>query len=186
MDEVMEFPTREAFRKWLDGNSETSDGVWLIFGKKGGPRTLTAAEALEEALCFGWIDGQLKSLGDTMYKKYFARRKAKSVWSEKNRKLAEGLISQGKMTKGGIDAVELAKKSGTWEAGERVRIEDSQIDEFERLIVGCEPAYSNFLAMSASIKKTYMAFYLDAKTDSTRKTRLEWIIDKLNRNLKPM
>ena len=186
MREALEFKTREDFREWLDAHSGASDGVWLLFGKKGGPRTLTAAEALEEALCFGWIDGQLKSLGDTMYKKYFARRKARSVWSEKNRKLAEELISQGKMTKGGIDAVELAKKNGTWEAGERVRIKDSQIDEFEKLIIGCEPAHSNFLVMPASIKRTYTAFYLDAKTDSTRKTRLEWIIGKLNRNLKPM
>ncbi|MDR2932819.1 MAG: hypothetical protein LBV27_06890, partial [Oscillospiraceae bacterium] len=65
MDDVLLFPDRAAFREWLDKNGESSGGVWLVFGKKGGPKTLKAGEALEEALCFGWIDGQMQSLADT-------------------------------------------------------------------------------------------------------------------------
>lgn len=186
MSEVLEFPTREAFREWLSGHHGTSGGVWLLFGKKGGPKTLSAAEALEEALCFGWIDGQMKSLGDTAYRKYFARRAEKSSWSAKNRALAEELVGLGKMAQPGLDAMERARRHGTWNETERESIRDDQISELGSLIIGFEPAYTNFLAMPASSRRTYAALYLDAKADATRKARLERIIDRLNRNLKPM
>lgn len=81
------FLARSDFRVWLCENAETSNGVWLIFGKTQAVVTLTANDALEEALCFGWIDGQMKSIDSTKYLKYFARRRAKSPWSEKTRKL---------------------------------------------------------------------------------------------------
>lgn len=81
--------------------------------------TLLASEALEEALCFGWIDGQMQSLDNTKYRKYFARRTAKSNWSDKNKKLAQSLIEQGKMTQQGMAAIERAKKNGTWDLSGR-------------------------------------------------------------------
>jgi len=85
------FPKREDFRSWLSKNAEKSEGVWLIFGKTKDVITLTANDALEEALCFGWIDGQIKSIDNSKYKKYFARRQAKSNWSSKNKKIIETL-----------------------------------------------------------------------------------------------
>jgi len=78
VSEILEFSNRTAFREWLRKNGTGSDGVWLFFGKKGGPLSLTAMEALEEALCFGWIDGQMQSLDSTKYKKYFSRHRANS------------------------------------------------------------------------------------------------------------
>lgn len=77
------FTSRGDFRAWLCENAETSGGVWLVFGKTKAVVTLTANDALEEALCFGWIDGQMQRTDDTKYLKYFARRRAKSPWSEK-------------------------------------------------------------------------------------------------------
>ena len=74
------FASREDFREWLSNNASESTGVWLVFGKTKAVRTLTATEALEEALCFGWIDGQMRSIDETKYVKYFARRRAKSIW----------------------------------------------------------------------------------------------------------
>ena len=65
MDELLRFEDRAAFRAWLSENCRSSDGVWLLFGKAGGPRTVKAGEALEEALCFGWIDGQMQRIDDT-------------------------------------------------------------------------------------------------------------------------
>ncbi len=186
MSNVLEFANREMFRDWLDKHSADNDGIWLLFGKKGGPVTLLASEALEEALCFGWIDGQMQSLDNTKYKKYFARRTAKSNWSDKNKKLAQSLIEQGRMTQQGMDAIENAKKNGTWDLSGRVSISDEQIQAFKQIIQQHEPAYANLLAMPLSIQKTYTGFYLDAKTDKTRQTRLEKIIDRLNKNLKPM
>lgn len=145
MNEILIFPDRKSFRDWLDRNGTDSGGVWLLFGKKGGPVTLTAHDALEEALCYGWIDGVMQSIDDKSYRKYFARRTAKSNWSDKNKKLVQVLIEKGVVAQQGLEAVEQAKKNGS-----------------------------------------YTGLYLDAKSDATRQTRLEKILDRLNKNLKPM
>ena len=97
MDDIIEFANREAFRKWLSDHCLSNAGIWLLFGKAGGPKTIKAGEALEEALCFGWIDGQMQSIDDKAYKKYFSMRREKSKWSEKNKTLAESLEEQGLM-----------------------------------------------------------------------------------------
>lgn len=86
MGEMLSFSDRAQFREWLSANYISGLGVWLLFGKAGGPQTLTAAEALEEALCFGWIDGQMQRIDDKSYKKYFSPRRANSNWSEKTRR----------------------------------------------------------------------------------------------------
>lgn len=79
MNKLLTFIDRKAFREWLDKYGTESDGIWLLFGKKGEIVTLSSSDALEEALCHGWIDGQMKSLDDNIYKKYFARRLPKSI-----------------------------------------------------------------------------------------------------------
>ena len=98
MSDVMKFASREEFREWLCNNCLSSDGVWLLFGKSGGPKTIKAGDALEEALCFGWIDGQMQSIDDKTYKKYFSLRREKSKWSEKNKALVKNLEERGLMT----------------------------------------------------------------------------------------
>ena len=187
-DEILTFVDRQAFRDWLAKNGEESGGVWLLFGKKGGPKTLTAVQALEEALCFGWIDGQMQSLGDTAYKKYFARRIPKSVWSSKNKKTAEALAEKGLMTPQGLFAIEEAKRNGAWEAeaGSRAPLEEDAVERFKQLVLPYEPAYTNLMAMSPSVQRTYTGFYFSAKSDATREARLAKIVDRLNQNLKPM
>lgn len=186
MDKILTFVDRQSFREWLDRYGAENDGVWLLFGKKGEFVTLTAEQALEEALCYGWIDGKLQSIDDNTYKKYFARRLPKSKWSEKNKKLAQTLIKKGLMTPPGFDAIECAQKNGMWENAKSITINDEQIEKFREIIQPHEPAYTNLLAMSNSVQRTYTLFYLDAKSDKTRQTRLERIIDRLNKNLKPM
>ncbi|MBP1631250.1 MAG: putative periplasmic rane protein, partial [Bacteroidetes bacterium] len=160
--------------------------IWLLFSKKGEIVTLSPGDALEEALCHGWIDGQVQSLDDNTYKKYFARRVPKSVWSVKNKELAQTLMEKGLMTSQGLDAIEHAKKNGSWDNAKRILIGDEQIRMFKEIIQPYEPAYTNLQAMSHSVQRTYTGFYLDAKSDKTRQTRLEKIIDRLNRNLKPI
>jgi len=186
MDKTLTFADRQAFREWLGKSGTESDGVWLRFSKKGNSDTLSAAEALEEALCHGWIDGQLQSLDDNSYKKYFARRMPNSKWSAKNKELAQTLIEKGLMTRQGLEAIERARKNGSWDHAKRILIDDEQIQMFKEIIQPHEPANTNLLAMSHSVQRTYTGFYLDAQTDKTRQARLEKIIDRLNRNLKPM
>ncbi|MGG5315372.1 YdeI/OmpD-associated family protein [Enterococcus sp. AZ072] len=186
MNNLLTFRDRGEFRTWLAENGTTSEGVWLLFGKKGGPATLSANDALEEALCYGWIDGQMKSLDDHSYKKYFACRRANSKWSEKNKKLVKKLEEQGKMTELGRAKINEAKENGQWDKPKAPQITEENIVMVADLLKEYEPARMNFEAMSASVKKTYTRAYLDAKTDAGREKRLAWMVDRLNQNLKPM
>ena len=186
MEDALIFENRAAFRSWLLENGESSSGVWLLFGKKGGPLTLTAAEALEEALCLGWIDGQMQSLDDTVYKKYFACRRKGSKWSEKNKALVAQLEKQGIMTDRGRAKIQEAKQNGQWDAEKPPAITGEDISRVAELIQGHEPAYTHFMAMSPSVQRSYTGGYLDAKTEAGREKRLAWMLDRLDKNLKPM
>lgn len=182
----MLFSDRDEFRKWLSENYAASPGIWLILGKSGQLKTVKADEALEEALCFGWIDGLIKSVDDTRYLKKFSRRRTGSKWSVKNRKTAEELIDSGKMEEPGLISIEVAKKSGNWDLPDRETATDDQIETLVKAINGFEPALSNFLNMPLSVRRTYTTFYLDAKKEETRIRRLEKIISRLNENKGPM
>lgn len=186
MSDIMEFADREAFRKWLSAHCMSDEGVWLLFGKAGGPKTIKAGEALEEALCFGWIDGQMQSIDDKTYKKYFSMRRVNSKWSEKNKALAGKLEERGLMTDFGRRKIEEARKNGQWDASGPVPVTEEQIACLSALLEEYEPAYTNFQAMSPSVKKTYTRAYFDAKTDAGREKRIAWMVDRLNQNLKPM
>lgn len=186
MSDIMEFSDREEFRKWLYENCLSSAGIWLLFGKAGGPKTVKAEEALEEALCFGWIDGQMQSIDDKTYKKYFSMRREKSKWSEKNKALVKSLEERGLMTDFGRKKIEDAQKNGQWYAPKPMAVTEEQIACLSVLLKGYELAYTNFQAMPLSVKKTYTRAYFDAKTDAGREKRIAWMVDRLNKNLKPM
>lgn len=183
----MKFASRKEFREWLYEHCLSNEGIWLLFGKAGGPKTIKAGEALEEALCFGWIDGQMEKIDDKTYKKYFSLRRENSKWSEKNKALVKRLDEQGLMTDFGRKKIDEAKKNGQWDAQNPLAIiTEEQISCLSALLEGYEPAYTNFQAMPPSVKKTYTRAYLDAKTDAGREKRIAWMVDRLNRNLKPM
>ena len=139
MSDIMEFADRKEFRQWLSDHYLSNAGVWLLFGKAGGPKTIKASEALEEALCFGWIDGQIKSLEE-----------------------------QGLMTDWGRKKIEEAKENGQWDAPKSPTVTEEQIVFLSDLLKVYEPAYANFQAMPLSVKKTYTRAYFDAKTDAGR------------------
>ena len=113
---VVSFATSKKWRDWLAGNHSISKGVWLRFFKKdSGQKTFAYAEALEEALCYGWIDGQSNKHDDESYIQKFTPRRAKSTWSKRNTEIAERLIQEGKMESAGLQQVELAKADGRWQ-----------------------------------------------------------------------
>ncbi|MDL2236642.1 YdeI/OmpD-associated family protein [Christensenellaceae bacterium OttesenSCG-928-K19] len=186
MPEYLQFASREEFRSWLKDNGTASSGVWLLLGKPGGPQTIKAGEALQEALCFGWIDGQMQSLDDKAYIKYFSARRKNSKWSDKNKSLVAQLEKQGLMTDAGRAAIEAAKKNGKWDAPKAPPVTEEQTAVLLELLKDYEPARTNFLTMSPSVKKTYTRTYFDAKTDAGRASRLAWMVERLNQNLKPM
>jgi uncharacterized protein YdeI (YjbR/CyaY-like superfamily) len=180
------FASREDFRLWLQANTETSGGVWLVFSKTKSIITLSANDALEEALCFGWIDGQMKSVDETKYIKYFARRREKSVWSDKNKKIVETLRAKKMMTALGEKAVEAAVKNGEWNAAKQNVISGEQVEAFAKKLIGKSPACENFKQMPPSVQRTYTKRYLSFKSEESREKDFEKIIDRLNNNLKPM
>ncbi|WP_455684192.1 YdeI/OmpD-associated family protein [Thomasclavelia sp.] len=185
--EPLYFKTRNDFRDWLTENCSTSKGVWLGFGKTKEIETLKATEALEEALCFGWIDGMIKRIDDKTYMKYFSQRRKNSKWSQKNRTLVTGLEKKGLMTDFGRAKIKEAKENGQWQnASKPSTITDKQIEILIELLKENKCAYDNFQSMSLSVKKTYTRAYLDAKTETGRTKRLTWIIERLEKNLKPM
>jgi uncharacterized protein YdeI (YjbR/CyaY-like superfamily) len=179
------FESSNDFRSYLEKNHSSQEGIWLIFGKTSGPKTLSPQEALEEALCFGWIDGQIRKIDEYSYLKYFAKRRKKSIWSKRNRELTEKLILEGKMTSYGLDAILQAKHEGVWE-NELDVISEEHIKSLHQVIEPFEIAYKNFSKMSYSVQKTYTGFYLSAKLETTKVKRLNQIIERLEKNLKPM
>ncbi len=186
MTEPLQFADEDAFRSWLAANGATSGGVWLLFGKAGGPATLSAGAALEAALCYGWIDGQMKQLDDKTYIKYFAQRRKDSPWSDRNKALAEKLTAQGRMTEAGAAKIAEARRDGRWDKPKASHVTGDQIAQIAQILKPHEPAHTNFQAMSPSVQRTYVRAYFDAKTDAGRESRLRWMIDRLNQNLKPM
>ena len=184
MSEILTFSSREEFRSWLFAHCQSPDGVWLVFDKAGGP--LKAGEALEEALCFGWIDGQMRRVDEKTYQKYFSPRREKSKWSEKNKALAQRLEEQGRMTEFGRAKIQEARRNGQWDAPVPMAVTEEQIAQLSALLEEYDPAYANFQAMPLSVKKTYTRAYFDAKTEAGRQRRIAWMVDRLNQNLRPM
>ena len=184
MSEILTFSSREEFRSWLFVHCQSPDGVWLVFDKAGGP--LKAGEALEEALCFGWIDGQMRRVDEKTYRKYFSPRREKSKWSEKNKALAQRLEEQGRMTEFGRAKIQEARRNGQWDAPVPMAVTEEQIAQLSALLEEYDPAYANFQAMPLSVKKTYTRAYFDAKTEAGRQRRIAWMVDRLNQNLRPM
>lgn len=187
MMEPLYFKSRSEFRMWLVNNGMSSNGVWLKFDKIKDSNTLKADEALEEALCFGWIDGLMKRMDDNTYIKYFSLRRKDSKWSLKNKTLVEDLESRGLMSDFGRVKIREAKENGQWvNASKPSDVTDEQIILISELLKDNELAHHNFQAMSLSVKKTYTRAYLDAKTDTGRMKRIAWMMDRLMKNLKPM
>ncbi len=181
------FETRASFRAWLAENALSDEGVWLVFGKPGGPKTLKAGEALEEALCFGWIDGRMQSVDEHSYIKYFKQRNKASDWSEQNRGLVEKLEAKGLMTDFGRAKISLAKQNGRWDAPGREQLSDEQLAQFAEMLKSHENACANYGKMSRSMRKAYASsYYFGTKTEEGRQKRFAVILERLALNLNPM
>jgi uncharacterized protein YdeI (YjbR/CyaY-like superfamily) len=164
---------RAEWRAWLERNHDRTPGVWLVIYKKGSdqPR-ITYEEAVEEALCFGWIDNKLNVIDEERFKLRFTPRRPKSLWSRSNKRRAQRLIGQGLMTPSGMERIEEAKQNGAWDLLEDV--EDLFIPEdLESALLAHPPADLNFKAFSDSTKKQILWWIKSAKLPETRRKRIE-------------
>lgn len=153
-------------------NRERETGVWLVFTK--GSRSFSANDALEESICFGWIDGVMKAIDEKTYKKYFTRRKDRANWSDKNQGVFYRLVKEGLMTEAGMAAygAEPKPKRPPVDADAAIRaLRDALLDDGEALLL--------FDTKPPSRQKQLGLFYSDAKTDATRARRLTKIAEAL-------
>jgi uncharacterized protein YdeI (YjbR/CyaY-like superfamily) len=176
---------RMEWRQWLEKNHIIKQSVWLVYFKKNsGNFTLSWSEAVDEALCFGWIDSTAKSIDDKQYKQFFTKRKPKSVWSKINKDKIERLCKEGLISKAGFDAIEIAKENGSWtilDDVESLNIPLELQNEFE-----CNPnAKKYFQSLSNSVKKQFLYWIVSAKRDETKQKRIDEIIHLANQNQKP-
>lgn len=120
VDDAFQPKSRKAWREWLKKHHASSPGIWLVYAKKHtGIRSLSYNDAVEEALCYGWIDSLIHPIDEDLYKQMFTPRKPKSVWSAANKARVERLIAAGLMTAAGMALIALAKKNGNWCDGSR-------------------------------------------------------------------
>ena len=186
MSKEIVFEKRSDFRKWLEQTDMNSEGVWLIFSKTKSITSITASEALEEALCFGWIDGLIKSIDDEKYKKYFAPRRKGSKWSAKNKEIIARLIKDNRVEKNGLLVIERSKKDGSWDSNDDNIITEEKYQMFESKIANNKEAAANYRKMPKSIRRQFAGLYFEPKKEDTRNKRLLELIDLLERNVKPM
>lgn len=182
----IEFADREQFRDWLIRNAGTHGGIWIRIFKDGNRASITAGEVLDECLCFGWIDGRIRSEGDSSYLKYCAPRTRNSRWSSRNREIVERLRREGQMTERGEKAAEEAVTNGRWTGGDEETDDAGMITGFERLLEHDEDLLLAFRNCSASEMKRFAGFYFDAKGEDTRRKRLVRIAAALREGRKGM
>ncbi|NTV81148.1 MAG: hypothetical protein HGA24_06970 [Candidatus Aminicenantes bacterium] len=177
------FRTRQAWREWLARNHDRSKGLWLAYYKKGtGKRSVTYEEALQEALCFGWIDSTVNRIDAERYKQRYTPRHEKSVWSASNKARIEKLIAEGRMAPPGLAKVEAAKRNGSWESLDDIdrigRGADAPSDLLEAL--SREPrAKAVFEGRPPSEKKLWAYWVLSAKRPETRARRIEETVKRV-------
>ncbi len=174
-----------AFRRWLQDNHETASAVWLIFWKKeSGKPSIKWPEAVDQALCFGWIDSKVQSIDDDSYRQYFTVRKAGSVWSKINKEKIAQLEAAGLMAPAGIAAVERAKADGSWtilDGPEAGIVPDDLAAAMDA--AGVRDVYES---QTNGTRKAILTWLVTAKRESTRANRIEKTIAALSRGESPL
>ncbi len=172
----------QQWRAWLKANHRTAKNVWLVLHKKSSPGPgIAYAEAVEEALCFGWIDSKPQKKDTHTYLLYFAERKGGSVWSKLNKQRISRLIKDGRMTPAGMKKIAAAKADGTWSTLDPV--DSLEIpEELSKALARNKKAQKHFEAFPPGIKKQLVYWVLSAKREETRSVRVREIVTKAARN----
>jgi uncharacterized protein YdeI (YjbR/CyaY-like superfamily) len=172
---------RKTWRKWLEKNHADYPGIWLIYYKKGSGKTRVSwSDAVEEALCFGWIDSTQRPGNEDYYMQLFMPRKPKSGWSKINKEKVEKLITEKQMMPAGFKAIEIAKANGTWEALDAVE-SDTPVPELEKALNKNKTAKKHYESLSTWNRKYILYWTSAAKRADTRAARIEVVMEALSR-----
>lgn len=174
------------WRAWLAKNYHSDETIWVTVSKKDAVKpTLSQSEAVDEALCYGWIDGTARSLDENYFLQSFSKRKPKSVWSKINKEKVSRFIKEGRMAQPGMESISAAKANGYW----------SILDDVEALIIPADledalkknpAAYTYFIALSRSDKKQLLQWIVLAQRPETRQKRIQEIATAAAENKKPL
>jgi uncharacterized protein YdeI (YjbR/CyaY-like superfamily) len=181
--------TRSQWRKWLEKNHAISPGIWLVYYKtETGKRKFSYADAVEEALCFGWIDSLPRKLDNERAMLKYSPRKPKSVWSKINKQRIDRLIKDKLMTAAGLAKIELAKANGSWDT---LNASDSHADnntvppDLEKALNKNNAALNNFKSFPPSCRKQFLSWIDSAKRPETREARIKQTVLMASANKKP-
>ncbi len=176
-----------AWRTWLDEHEGASDGVWLTLAKKGttSPTSLTYAQALDEALCSGWIDGQSKSVDAATYLRRFTPRRARSMWSKRNVEHVARLVDEGRMRPRGAAEVARAKDDGRWDAAYAGSATIETPDDLRAALAADDAARATFGTLNAQNRYAVLHRITTARTPETRQRRLDRLVAMLARGETP-
>ncbi|MBM3292217.1 bacteriocin-protection protein [Candidatus Bathyarchaeota archaeon] len=181
------FKSLEDWRNWLKVNHNKLDGFWLIIQKKASKKQgIHYDEAVLEAVAYGWIDGKMKSINEDEFKQRFTPRRSGSIWSLYNRERAQKLLDEGRMTEAGLKTVEEAKNNGQWDKA--YSSSRGPVETPEDLLVALkknQAAYNNFHAWPPSARFMYIHWLNEAKQQVTRQRRIDTIVDRSEKNLRP-
>lgn len=177
---ILEFADQAAWQRWLHQSHDSSPGIWIKIAKKAsGIPTVTHAEALEEALCYGWIDGQRAPHDETHFLQRFTPRRPRSNWSQVNRDHATRLIEQGRMTPAGMAQIEAAKKDGRWEAAYPPQSSLTVPEDFQRALDE-NPAAKEFFSTLRGVRRYSFIYRISAaKRPETRARRIREFVTML-------
>ena len=177
--------SQSEWREWLEKNHQSEQSVWVIYyTKKSNIPSINWSEAVDEALCFGWIDSTRKTIDAVSFMQFFSKRKPKSNWSKINKEKVQQLIDSNRMAKAGIESIETAKQNGYW----------TILEEVEELIIphDLEIAFEKhtgskdyFMSLSKSTRKILLSWIVLARRQDTRQKRIDEVAENAARHLKP-
>ena len=186
LTEAKLFKNRNEWREWLQENHDQEQGVWLLHYRKAlGKVSLNHGDAVEEALCFGWIDSKLKKIDEERFVLKYSPRRSKSVWSKINKEKAEQMISLGKMTQAGLYKIEEAKRQGFWNSAYTNKVKEKMPSDLKNALMKNRIAWNNFQKFANSYRNMYIGWIKNAKTEKTRKRRIGEVVQRSLNNKKP-
>jgi uncharacterized protein YdeI (YjbR/CyaY-like superfamily) len=181
--EELVFADVRRWHAWLEQHHSSSAGIWLVLAKKGTlkPTSLTYTQALEEALCFGWIDGQAHSRDGATFRQGFTPRRKRSPWSKRNTGIAERLVLEGRMHESGVVAMDRAKADGRWEAAYAGPASIDVPPELAAALAGSRKANAKFAMLNSQNRYAILYRIATAKRAETRIKRIAQFVDMLER-----
>jgi len=182
--EQLYFKNAQEWREWLHENHHSSQGVYLVFYRVDSPfESMRWEEAVQVALCYGWIDSTAKKLDEQRRRQMFTPRKEKSVWSKVNKTYVEKLTAENAMHESGLRIIKISKQNGSWESLDKVEALEFPAD-LELAFLRNKTAFDNFTNFSKTYKKSYLYWLNQAKRPETRQIRIAEIISLCERNKK--